>query len=85
MPQLSAEWSSITQFQSLVAHHPFQFMPFHKFTEEEVSTVVRQVQHRLASYRSDIQDATMESHDTLSFLQKLRGSVHSILQRYKHH
>ena len=54
MPQLSAEWSAIQQFQVQTTRHPFQFMPFHNFTEEEVREVLRAAEDRILPYRADI-------------------------------
>ncbi len=54
MPQLSAEWSSIVHFQKQAEQHPFQFMPFHNFTEEEVRSVLLGAKDRMRSYQADI-------------------------------
>jgi len=54
MPELSAQWSSMMQFQTHTAKHPFQFMPFHNFTESEVLDVLQSAEERILPYRADI-------------------------------
>lgn len=54
MPELSSQWSAITQYQTQTARHPYHFMPFHNFTEKEVQEVLTHAKDRIAPYRSDI-------------------------------
>jgi hypothetical protein len=52
-PRLASEYAQITEFRDIVRQHPFQFMPFHRFTEAEVREVVAHAGARIDTYRRD--------------------------------
>lgn len=52
-PRLSAEYPAISQFRKLVRQHPFQFKPFHRFTEPDVASVLAHAGARIGDYRED--------------------------------
>ncbi len=52
VPQISDEWGAIQAFRSQTRSHPFQFAPFHRFTEDEVSTVLQHATAAIAPYRA---------------------------------
>ena len=53
-PKLSAEYPSISQFREFVRKHPFQFKPFHRFTERDVSQVLAHADSRIGEYRNEV-------------------------------
>ncbi|ODT05039.1 MAG: hypothetical protein ABS52_02485 [Gemmatimonadetes bacterium SCN 70-22] len=57
VPKLSAEYPAIAAFRDLVRQHPFAFMPFHRFTREEVTRVLEHAESRIAEYRDDVWDS----------------------------
>ncbi|MCU0646734.1 MAG: glycosyltransferase family 2 protein [Gemmatimonadaceae bacterium] len=52
-PQLAAEWGAIAAHAERARTHPFQFSPFHEWTETDVRLVLDGAAERLASYRSE--------------------------------
>jgi hypothetical protein len=52
-PQLAAEWPSIQQHAEQARSHPFSFLPFHEWTEDDVTLVLRDAATRLEPYRTD--------------------------------
>jgi len=55
-PRLSGEYPAIARFRELVQKHPFPFMPFHRFSEQDVHDVVRHANTRIDMYRDDVWD-----------------------------
>ena len=55
-PRLSGEYPAIARFRELVRKHPFPFMPFHRFSEQDVHDVVRHANTRIEMYRDDVWD-----------------------------
>lgn len=53
-PKLSAEYPAIAGFRELVKRHPFGFMPFHRFTDADVSQVVAYAEQRISAYRDEV-------------------------------
>lgn len=56
VPKLSAEYPAIAAFRDFVSQHPFPFMPFHRFTREDVKRVLEHAETRIAEYRDDVWD-----------------------------
>jgi glycosyltransferase involved in cell wall biosynthesis len=54
MPRLSSEWGNISAFKQLAAQHPFQFMPFHPLTTDDVSRVLQFASERIVPYRESV-------------------------------
>ncbi len=52
VPQMSEEWGAIQAFRLRTRAHPFQFAPFHAFTEREVSQVLRHAKTAIQPYRA---------------------------------
>lgn len=52
MPRISSEWGQINAFKQQAEQHPFKFKPFHRFTLEDVKTVVKYAQKHINGYRS---------------------------------
>lgn len=65
MPRISSEWGQINAFKALVEQHPFKFKPFHRFTVEDVKTVVKYAQKHITHYR-DIPWKAVGEETTLS-------------------
>lgn len=55
-PKLTAEYPAIAAFRDIVRQHPFPFMPFHRFTADEVTRVLAHAAGRIAEYRDDVWD-----------------------------
>lgn len=55
-PKLAAEYPAIAGFRDRVRQHPFPFMPFHRFTTDDVTTVLTHAEARIAEYRGDVWD-----------------------------
>ncbi|MBK6487491.1 MAG: glycosyltransferase [Gemmatimonadetes bacterium] len=55
-PRLSSEYPAIAGFRDLVRQHPFPFMPFHRFTSDDVTQVLAHAEGRIAEYRDDVWD-----------------------------
>jgi glycosyltransferase involved in cell wall biosynthesis len=51
VPDLSAEWASITAFRDVVATHPFDFKPFQPLTEADLQRVLPTTRRMLRRYR----------------------------------
>lgn len=56
-PRLAAEFPAIAQFRDLVRGHPFDFKPFHRFTEQDVRRVLAHAGTRIGEYRARAWDA----------------------------
>jgi hypothetical protein len=54
VPQISDEWGAIQAFRAQTRSHPFQFAPFHRFSEEEVSTVLTHARTAIMPYRERV-------------------------------
>lgn len=65
MPRISSEWGQINAFKAQVAQHPFKFKPFHRFTVEDVKTVVKYAQKHITHYQ-DIPWKAVGEETTLS-------------------
>jgi hypothetical protein len=51
VPDLSAEWASITAFRTSVTAHPFDFKPFQLLTEADLQRVLPSARRMLRRYR----------------------------------
>jgi len=56
-PRLTAEYPSIATFRDRVREHPFPFMPFHRFSRDDVTHVLSHAESRIAEYRDDVWDS----------------------------
>ncbi|MEO6445878.1 MAG: glycosyltransferase [Gemmatimonadaceae bacterium] len=52
-PRLTTEYASIAEFRERVRAHPFQFKPFHRFTNDDVERVLHYAANRIAPYREE--------------------------------
>jgi hypothetical protein len=55
-PRLTAEYPAIAAFRDIVRQHPFPFMPFHRFTADDVTRVLAHAESRIEAYRDDVWD-----------------------------
>lgn len=54
MPRIAGEWAQIAAFKEMVATHPFQFMPFHPLSREDVLKVLEYASKAIRPYRSSV-------------------------------
>jgi hypothetical protein len=52
VPQISDEWGAIQAFRAQARSHPFPFAPFHRFSNDEVATVLTHAETAIAPYRA---------------------------------
>lgn len=53
-PSLAQDYGAIMDFREETRRHPFQFMPFHRFTPEEVELVISRAETHIQPYRHDV-------------------------------
>jgi len=98
VPQISDEWGAIQAFRAQTRLHPFPFAPFHRFTDDEVSTVLRHAESAIAPYRGRLSHevarvsgvfpvvaSPVRADDPGSLKAawaRLRGSVRALRQRF---
>jgi len=54
MPRLSMEWGNISAFKQSVIQHPFQFMPFHPLTLEDVQQTLAFASEAIVPYQHQV-------------------------------